>query len=247
MDFSTDVALRRRTALRLSGLAVLALAGCESRIQVPAPTTTAAGSTPPRSAATTGAEALDRLNAGNQRFASGQPQHPDQSAERRVSEVASQSPSAVVLSCVDSRMPPEIVFDQGLGDLFVARTAGEVLDNAVVGSIQFGVQVLGSPLIAVIGHQDCGAIKSTIDVVEGRAQPTGTDLDHLVQAITPAVLRAKADNATDLQLTATRYNVQDIVAQLRQTPLLAGPIAKGTLQISGGYYDIASGRVNFFV
>ena len=159
--------------------------------------------------------------------------------------MSSQSPFALVLSCVDSRVPPEIVFDQGLGDLFVARTAGQVLDDAVTGSIQYGVAVLKVPLIVVLGHQDCGAVTSTIDVVEGRAQPTGTDIDAVVDAIKPAVLRARDEHAADLRLASTRYNVENIVAQLRADPVLAAAAAQGALQLVGGYYDIGSGRVAF--
>ena len=134
-------------------------------------------------------------------------------------------------------------FDQGLGNLFVTRTAGQVLDDAVMGSIQYGVAVIGTPLIVVLGHQDCGAVTSTVAAVPGKAQPTGTDIDRIVDAIAPAVIRAQNEHAGDLVLASTKFNVDNVVAQPRANSALAGAQAKGTVRIAGGYYDIGTGRV----
>jgi carbonic anhydrase len=231
------ITARRRAILQGGGLAALALAGCNASVDAAPPVL---------ARTTTGPEALARLAEGNQRFAAGQPTHPNQAPATRTAQTDAQSPFAQIVACVDSRVPPELIFDQGLGDLLVARTAGEVLDGAVRGSVLYGIEVLQIPLLLVLGHQDCGAVKSTIDVVEGKATPTGTDIDAIVNAIRPAVVRARDQHAQDLLLTSTRYNVEDIIGVLRPNPVVAAAIAKGSLQLAGGYYDIGTGRVSFF-
>lgn len=113
----------------------------------------------------TPAEAWERLRSGNERFVQGTAQHPDQDAARRATLGYRQHPFAVIFGCADSRVAAEIIFDQGLGDMFVVRTAGHVLDTTVIGSIEYGLDVLGTPLIVVLGHDHCGAVEAASDAL----------------------------------------------------------------------------------
>src|SRR5262245_33955643 len=137
----------------LTATAVTALAA--------APATAAPGPRP--RPPVTARAALDELLAGNRRYAAGHPRHPPDSAGRRRLRAAAQHPFAVIVGCIDSRVPPELVFDQGIGDLLCIRTAGQVLDEAVLGSIQYGVEELGVPLVLVLGHERCGAVAATLE------------------------------------------------------------------------------------
>ncbi len=188
----------------------------------------------------TGEEALQKLMDGNARFVSGNVTHPDQSADRRTELVAGQHPFAIVVGCSDSRVPPEIVFDQGLGDIFVVRTAGQVIDNVSLGSIEYGVEHLGVPLIVVLGHDSCGAVKAT---VEG-GKPAG-HLDSLVNFIMPAVEEARASgNESEIVDRAIDNNVENIVDLLNTSePILSEKIAKGELTIVGARYHLDDGQV----
>ncbi len=132
-------------------------------------------------------ESWRKLAEGNRRFVDGTQTHPHASLHWRESLVRGQHPFACVVGCADSRVPPELVFDEGFGDLFTIRAAGEVLDNSVLGSVEYAVEHLGVPLVVVLGHAACGAVSATIDVVRGRAEVTG-DVSSLVRAIEPAVL-----------------------------------------------------------
>src|SRR5215813_2102259 len=124
------------------------------------------------------------LKEGNERFVAGQPQHPSQSNAHRASLTAAQKPTAVVFGCGDSRVAAEIIFDQGLGDMFVVRTAGHVIDSAVLGSIEYAVTVLDVPLIVVLGHDSCGAVKATLSAIDDLAVPGGYVRD-VVERVTP--------------------------------------------------------------
>jgi carbonic anhydrase len=168
----------RRAFLRLAGvtLAGAALTACA---QSPAATTTVAE--PP---VTNPDEALTRLQEGNQRYVALQATHPNQTGGRRSELAQSQKPFAIVFGCVDSRAAPELVFDRGLGDLFVIRTAGHVLDNAALGSIEFGVAELKIPLLMVLGHERCGAVSATIEAVEKHAEAPD-QIAALVKGIAP--------------------------------------------------------------
>ena len=157
--------LSRRTFLHRAGLGVAAvsLAGCG----------TMAGGTavlPPSTPARDPAEALERLRAGNARYVAGQPQRFRLDEARRMEMTQGQAPIATVFACVDSRVPVERVFDQGHGELLVIRTAAHVLDDAAMGSIEFGVEVLRTPLVLVLGHERCGAVRTAIEV-DGRGNP----------------------------------------------------------------------------
>jgi carbonic anhydrase len=189
--------------------------------------------------------ALVRLCSGNARFIAGRCIHPGQDARHRAAVAQGQTPFAVVLGCVDSRVPPELVFDRGLGDLFVVRSAGQTLDGAVLGSIEFGVARLGIPLIVVLGHDNCGAVKATIDALSSGLDPTGTNIDALVNAIKPAVSVARDRHFTNLLEMSILYQISNVVAALGESRVLADAVAKGRLMIVGALYHFDSGSVAF--
>jgi carbonic anhydrase len=193
-------------------------------------------------------EARKRLEEGNARFVAGQAAHPDQSSARRKKlNTAGQKPYASVLACADSRVPPEVVFDQGLGDLFVVRSAGQVLDSAVLGTIQFGVEEFRTPLLVVLGHTKCGAVKATVEAIEKKAPASGTAVDALVTAIAPAVHEAVEMGASqaDLLSVAVDNNVERIVGQLMDAKILNRTVKSRKLKIVGAIYDLATGEVSF--
>jgi len=232
---STPPRQSRRAFLRISGLAALGatLSACAAplgRLNMPA-----------ELAVTGPDDALQRLVAGNQRYASNQSTDLNESIARRAAVAGGQSPFATVFSCVDSRVPPELVFDRGIGDLFVIRTAGHVLDHAVLGSLEFGVAELKIPLLLVMGHQKCGAVKATIEAVEQHASAPA-DIQTLVEAITPAVEQSHGQ-AGDALDNAVHANVALTVAKLRGLPSFAEAIGQGRLKIAGACYDLDSGLV----
>lgn len=186
-------------------------------------------------------EALARLKSGNERFVANKLQHPHQTAERRSELAGGQHPFAVVLGCADSRTPPEIVFDQGLGDLFVVRVAGNVLNDENVGSIEYGVKNLGAHLIVVLGHEHCGAIKAARETIAAKATAPG-HIQSLVEAIRPAV---ESTIGKDVEAT-TKANVLDMVQSLRHSgPILQGMVTAGSVVVVGAYYNLDTGAVEF--
>lgn len=248
----------RRAALGLGVVAgVSALFGCGSSDE----TTAAEGATPATVTAkqadttkaaaatepivTSPAEAISRLKEGAARFSSGSVNHPDQSVSYRAGLAKGQHPFAVVLSCADSRVPPEIVFDQGLGDLFVCRTAGQVVDDAVLGSIQYGVAELKIPLIVVLGHEKCGAVKATVEAYEKKSGKMGNDIDTLVAAIKPVVRAAAKTEPKDLVDAVVRLNAKTVAAALGRKPVLRDAVRAGSLKIVGARYDLDEGQVTF--
>lgn len=187
-------------------------------------------------------EALQRLVEGNKRFAAGNNLHPDQSPARRIELADGQHPFAVILSCSDSRVPPEIIFDQGLGDLYVIRLAGHIPDENVLGSIEHAIENLGVNLVMVLGHKNCGAVTAA---VQGGDMPG--HMASLVKAIRPAIEKVKRQ-PTSLLDNAIRANVQMAVAQIRVSqPLLANKVMSNALKVVGAYYDLNSGGVNILV
>jgi carbonic anhydrase len=186
-------------------------------------------------------EALQRLLAGNQRYAAGQPTHPNLTASRRAEVTLGQKPFAMILGCVDSRVPPELIFDCGLGDLFVIRTAGQVIDRAVLGSLEFGVAELHIPLLVVLGHAKCGAVMATVETMVhyGRAE---ADIQTLVEAIRPAVTQAQGQPG-DLLDNAVRANIGLNIRRLKDSSLLAEVAHKGELKIIGAHYALETGIV----
>jgi carbonic anhydrase len=182
------------------------------------------------------------LKEGNERFVAGKPEHPSQSIEHRASLAEAQKPIAVVFGCADSRVAAEIIFDQGLGDMFVVRTAGHVIDSAVLGSIEYAVTVLNVPLIVVLGHDSCGAVKATLDVLDNGVMPGGYVRD-IVERITPTVLQGRHAGLTRVDEFEARH-VNETVTQLRvRSASIAAGLAAGTLAIVGLTYHLADGRV----
>ncbi|WP_432496332.1 carbonic anhydrase [Kineococcus auxinigenes] len=191
-------------------------------------------------------QALELLRQGNARFTAAREQHTAHTVRRRLQVARGQHPFAIVLACADSRVPPELVFDQGLGDLFVVRTAGQVIAPPVLGSIQYGVEHLHVPLLVVLGHEGCGAVGATLEAVETGAASSGTAIDSLVEAIRPAVERARAAADEEHVLAeAVRANVADEVAALSADPLLAEAVRAGRLRVVGATYDLDDGAVLF--
>ena len=182
------------------------------------------------------------LKEGNERFVAGQPAHPSQSVDHRATLAAGQRPTAVVFGCADSRVAAEIIFDQGLGDMFVVRTAGHVIDSAVMGSIEYAVAVLDVPLIVVLGHDSCGAIESTLDALDRGVIPRGYVRD-LVERVTPSVLTGRREGLTQVD-EFEAHHVRETAAQLlsRSTTILER-IPTGELAIVGLTYHLADGRV----
>ncbi len=184
-------------------------------------------------------EALQRLIEGNKRYAAGNFLHPDQDPARRIELAEAQHPFAVILSCSDSRVPPEIIFDQGLGDLYVIRVAGHVADEIVLGSIEHAVEYLGVPLVMVLGHKNCGAVNATV-----QGHDAGGHFASLIKAIRPAVDKVKRQ-PTALLENAIRANVQMVAAQIRVSqPVLAKRVLEDALRVVGAYYDLNSGAVS---
>jgi carbonic anhydrase len=180
-------------------------------------------------------EALARLLEGNERYATGGAQGLGRDEGRRVEQAEGQTPFAVILGCADSRVPPEIIFDQGIGDLFVIRVAGNTgVDDMTLGSLEFAVSALHIPLLMVLGHEQCGGVKAAVDVVVDRTGVYG-HLVHLVRPIVPAVEAARASQPDDLIDAAVKENVRRQVATLSQT----FPAA----EVVGARYDLHSGRV----
>lgn len=186
-----------------------------------------------------GEQALQKLLEGNARYVSGNISHQDQyMVERRSELIASQQPFAVVVGCSDSRVPPEAVFDQGLGDIFVVRTAGHVLDNASLGSIEYAVEHLGVPLVVVLGHDSCGAVSAT---VKGDEAPG--HLKNLAKSIQPAVDEArKMGSESELLGNSIDNNVKNIQKYLKTAgPILSEKFQKGELTIVGARYHLDTG------
>ncbi|TCK24755.1 carbonic anhydrase [Pseudonocardia endophytica] len=187
-------------------------------------------------------QALRMLREGNERWQRDERDDPRRSAEVRASVVSGQEPMAMVLCCADSRVPAELVFDLGLGDLFVVRTAGQVVDDAVRGTLAFGAGALGISLLVVLGHSRCGAVKAAVSVAGGEPLPAPATLGALVGDIVPVCVGDGSDPDADVA-TAVDANVRRVVAQLTADPSLSGAICNGRLTIVGMRYDLESGAV----
>lgn len=181
------------------------------------------------------------LKEGNERFVAGKPQHPSQSVEHRASLAAGQKPTAVVFGCADSRVAAELIFDQGLGDMFVVRTAGQAIDSAVLGSIEFAVTVLDVPLIVVLGHDSCGAVKAALSAINDGSIPGGFVRD-VVERVAPSILMGRRDGLSRVDEFEARH-VRETIAQLTsRSSAISERIAEGTLAIAGATYHLADGR-----
>ncbi|MET0900490.1 MAG: carbonic anhydrase [Mycobacterium sp.] len=182
------------------------------------------------------------LKEGNERFVAGKPQHPSQSIEYRASLTVEQKPTAVVFGCADSRVAAEIIFDQGLGDMFVVRTAGHVIDSAVMGSIEYAVTVLNVPLIAVLGHDSCGAVKATLSALDDGSVPGGYVRD-IVERVTPSILLGRRDGLTRVDEFEARHVIETGLQMLDRSTVISQRVAEGTLAIVGLTYHLADGKV----
>jgi len=207
------------------------------------------GSRPGRATAaqtsSTGDQALARMLDGNKRFASGEASAPRREPKHFRTLVAAQHPYTVVIACSDSRVVPEILFDAGLGDIFAVSVAGNVVDSAgvvVTGSIEYAIAELNVPLVMVLGHSDCGAVKSAMKKIEAKEALPG-DIDGLVDLIEPAVLISKG-RAGDPLDNAIRENVVIGVQRLKTLdPIIAPAVKAGKVKVVGGVYDLATGKV----
>ena len=183
-------------------------------------------------------EALARLKEGNSRFVSGLVTHPDQSAERRVAQSNGQTPFAIVLTCADSRVSPEIFFDQGIGDLFVIRNAGNVLDDHVIGSMEYAVEHLHVPLIVVVGHAKCGAVAAT---VAGGHAPG--HIASIVESIEPALEEARNQEGDKVDNTV-KANARRVASILnRVEPIIGEAVKSGKVKVVAVRYDVTTGQV----
>jgi carbonic anhydrase len=187
-------------------------------------------------------DAVAVLRAGNHRFAGGEAVHPRQDRARRQHVASGQAPVAVVVSCIDSRVPPEIVFDCGLGDILSVRTAAHVCDEVVLGSVEFGPAVLGTPLIMVLGHRDCGAARAAVGAFERDEWPPG-HIQDVVAALRPAYQAAPPHRGPETVEGLIRAHIALTVAHLKAERALAAGVSSGRLGIVGAYYDLDTGAV----
>lgn len=193
------------------------------------------------------AEAWRALRDGNARFVAGAMHHPSQDADRRAAVRAGQNPFAVLVGCSDSRVAAEIVFDRGLGDLFVVRTAGHVTDSTVLGSIEYGVTVLGAPLVVVLGHDACGAIAATRDSLRTGEEPGG-HVRAIVDRVRPHLVAALAEapDADEAHLVAAHVRAT-VRALLEDSTAVRDAVAAGACAVVGATYELAEGRVRAVV
>ncbi|BBZ79006.1 carbonic anhydrase [Mycolicibacterium anyangense] len=244
--------LSRRAWFGVAGasVAAAALSACGSSTQTASTTTVTVPASPtfatesPRANISDADMALTELKQGNLRFVESRMMHPDQNPDARLALSKAQSPYAIVLSCSDSRLPPEVVFDQGLGDLFVVRVAGNIVDPAGMGSIEYAVGHLGSPLIVVLAHQNCGAVSATLESLQTHTLPHG-DIEALVTAITPAVAIAEKNSGPDLLTSAIKANADQSRDQILQSKELKPALDAGKLKVVTGYYSLDDGTVTF--
>jgi carbonic anhydrase len=234
---------------RLSGLALvsLGLAACASpesaRTRTPEPNARRV-LTRDDQAAITPAEALQRLMEGNHRFVTGHSIRRDLPREAQAS-AEGQYPFAAIVSCVDSRVSPELLFDQGLGDIFSARVAGNIVNDDILGSLEFATRVSGAKLILVVGHSACGAVKGAIGNVElGHLTGLLGKIDPAVQAVKRTRGAGADEKNSEFVDEVARENVRQMVQLLRdQSPILRELVESGALKVAGGFQDLSSGRV----
>jgi len=189
-------------------------------------------------------DALARLKWGNARFVADATEALPITAPRRAALAQGQSPFATVLSCADSRVPPEVVFHTGLGDLFVVRSAAHVTDRAVLATLEYGADRLHTPLLVVMGHENCGIVKAALDTRETKA--TTPNLDYLLNAIRPAAARSSSQPPDTRLRAAILANVEETINQLLDTsPTIKRLAETQQLLLVGAYYELASGRVHF--
>lgn len=192
-------------------------------------------------------DALALLKEGNRRFLDDAPLavHGDRMSRLRMA--ASQRPIAAYLSCSDSRVAPELLFGRGLGEFFIVRNAGNSLCSTALGSLEFAVTALGVPLIVVMGHENCGAVRAAVSVVKEHFGYTA-NISKVLQPLYPAIMEVGEDGGHDLVNSAARHNVRRVVRELQEeaSPALRRPQELGTLKVAGAFYELASGDVEWF-
>ena len=188
-----------------------------------------------------GDDSLNRLVDGNKRFVSGDLSKKDLGDSRRQELSKGQHPIAIVLSCSDSRVPPEIVFDQGLGDIFIVRVAGNVVEPTTLGSIEYGAEHLNAPLLVILGHSQCGAVKATL---EAKGKPEG-NIGAILKKIIPAVNTAKkAKQGPEVTLDlAVKENVKNTYKDVMKSKVIAELVHEGKLKVVGAEYQLSTGKV----
>jgi carbonic anhydrase len=187
--------------------------------------------------------AFERLVAGNRRFVAGKSEHPSDTVQRRDELRESQHPFAIVLACADSRVAPELIFDQGLGDIFVVRVAGNVTDPAIVGSVSYAVHHLHAPLVVVLGHQGCGAVKAALMPASDLAKEP-EEIQSLVHYVQPALKDLSPSLAGNDRLRAAiAANVRRSVSQLEEASAIKEAVTEQHLKVIGGVYSLDSGKV----
>jgi carbonic anhydrase len=193
-------------------------------------------------------EALFKLVEGNDRFVSMAEVDPNVSETRLMAVAGGQQPFVGVLGCVDSRVPPELIFDRGLGDVFDARIAGAIADDAAIGSLEFGVEEFGVPLLVVLGHSRCGAVTAAVKAMESSSPLLPGRISSVVDPILPAVKTVRTQGVADAEVVnaAAREVVHRGVDALSASPILDERIRDGRLRIVGAFYDLDIGRVDFF-
>lgn len=193
-------------------------------------------------------QALALLKEGNAKSLTDSPLRAVQGRDRRLEIARGQTPFAVLVSCSDSRVPPEVLFGRGLGELFIVRNAGNTVDTVALGSIEYAIAVLGVPLVVVLGHERCGAVEAALSVVEKNTVFPGS-LNQMIEPILPAALMARSSGAKGEELldAAVRENVRRVVTRLRNSePVLMDPIRAGKVKVVGARYDLDDGQVEFF-
>ncbi|GHH31326.1 carbonic anhydrase [Streptomyces lanatus] len=244
-----SVSQPQRRAVLTGGLVATAavITGCSTKTDSGAtPKASALGAATPSASMSappaTPSAALARLLEGNARWVKGSLQRPNQSVGRREAVDEEQDPYGVVVSCIDSRVPPEMVFDTGIGDLFAIRTGGQVVAPVVTGSIEYGPVTSGTPLILVLGHQRCGAVKAAYKALKER-KPLPGDLQSIAEAVRPAydvIAKAKHADPVDAMI---RVHARQTATGLRRDPALAPLVKKGGLAVVSAYYSLDTGRV----
>ena len=246
MQPTGDRSLRRRAVLGASlaaGASPLVLASCREQSQNPS-SGAASASEPGWPRPETPEAALRHIQEGNQRFVAGTPLHPNQSLELRQQLAGSQQPFAAVLGCSDSRTSPELAMDAGIGDLFVCRVAGNIATSAEAASLLYAQAVLGTDVLLVLGHDNCGAVKAAIEVADGKMSPG--EFAPLTDPIQPAVAEARRTGASADALLheAIVANVRLVVAALpAMSAGLAQAVQAGALTIHGGVLSLATGKI----
>lgn len=191
-------------------------------------------------AGSAGDEALQKLMDGNKRYVSGSLMQKDIGETKRKELAKGQKPFAIVLTCSDSRVPPEILFDQGLGDIFIIRVAGNVVDPIVLRSIEYGAEHLNAPLLFILGHTKCGAVTATLEILETKGEPC-----PVAKKIMPAAEKAKKKGGTrdEVLETAIKENVKNVYEDVMKSKIISHLVQEDKLKIVAGEYDITTGKI----